>query len=493
MQKKYLFSGVILFIFSLSYLFYHLSKRDTLVISLNDRLSIPDSAWLCGNVNLDQIRKEVAWSSLLNGDVFKLLKTDTTTSALIQILKSPSDYSILEQNTIPYFSIWKDSIRYTGVIFQVTNIDRFRTEYHIDSITHFQETFYSFRTSEGIWMYRNHNLLFIGNAEHDSIVAAGIFKKKNIQPVEPIPNESVLLTATIRTVYIPHMHNNQLLRESCIQLFLKNNSKAFQVEWNYTGPATTFLKQGYLPADTDSTGIFFTCNPSLDSIHMFIKSIPNLNSVYQKKSYPLLDTLLSTLNNNNVSMAFNGWKKIRSSYYISVMNEEFEMELQKKDTSIIEPVFNLKITQPDKSAAVRFTTYLQQEGLISSKTPAGFSVILGNFDSVLKIETDASLVLHNKHQLPQRTSVNNDSINGACAIHIYPQYISGLFDSKINKQGLPMLDSRLKNIYSIQLIAAKNNHTLAGSFLLEFTDGKYPLISFMEILKVIPLKKNNQL
>lgn len=492
MQKKYFFSGAILLLLILSYLFYRSCKRDTIVISLNERFALPDSAWLCGTVNLDQIRKEVAWSSLLNGDVFKLFKTDTTTSALLQVFRNPSDYSILEQHAIPYFSVWKDSIRYTGIIFQVTSIDRFSNEYPVDSITHFNEKRYSFRTSEGIWMYRNHNLLFIGNADNDSIFAAGILNKKNIHPVETIPDGTILLTATIRTAYIPYADNNPLLRRSSMQLFLKNNSKALQINWNYTGPAAAFLKQGRLAAEKDATGIFVAANTSLDSIQTFIQGIPYLHSFYQKKSYPLIDTLISTLNNNHLSLAFNGWKKIHSSYYTSVMNEEFEMVLQKKDTTSIEPVFKLTVSQPDKSAALRFTAYLQKQGLISAINTTGFTVVLGSFDSELKIEKDASLVLHNKHQPAESTSGSKDSINGAFAMYIHPSYISGLFDHKIKKEGFPVLDSGLKKISSIECIAAKHDRTLSGSLIVEFTDGTHPLLSFMEVLKRMTAKKNNQ-
>jgi len=59
MRKGFIFGGI-LCITLLSYLFYHACKRDTLVIASNNRISLPDSCWIYGTINLNQIKKEVA-------------------------------------------------------------------------------------------------------------------------------------------------------------------------------------------------------------------------------------------------------------------------------------------------------------------------------------------------------------------------------------------------------------------------------------------------
>src|SRR6187431_1471257 len=93
MRKGFIFAGLLLSL-ALSYLFYRSCKRDTLVIAPTDRVTIPDSSWLYGSINLKQIKKDIAWSTVLNGDFNKIFQADTGTNTLLKILRSPNKYSI---------------------------------------------------------------------------------------------------------------------------------------------------------------------------------------------------------------------------------------------------------------------------------------------------------------------------------------------------------------------------------------------------------------
>lgn len=483
MQKKYIFSGIILALLIVSYLFYRSCERDTIVIEPAERLSLPDSAWLSGSINLDQIRKELAWSALLNGDVFKLFQADTNSGTLIQIFKSPADFSILQQNNIPYVSIWKDTVRYTAIFFQIEHVEGLKKIAQPDSLTINQKTVYSFRTKEGIWMYNLHNLLFTGQAKADSLFAVSMFRNSTASVRETPASENVLLTANIQTQYIPDTSMHPLLKQSAIQLLLKNNSNALEIDWTYTGPAAAFFTQGRLPVTPDSTGFFFTCIPSMDSIQSFIHQMPQLHALYQNNNHALSDTLFSILDNNTFCFAFNGWRKVKNSYYTSVMNDEFEMVLQKKDTNFVEPIFHMQVTQPDKASATGFIAYLQKQGLISAESNSNFTVILGNFDSNLRFEKNNSLVLQNKHQIHIKKTGTTDSISRACVLHVQPQFISGLFDSKIKKVGFSPIDSNLKPIKSLEFSAFKNQNSLSGSCILTFNKDQHPVISCIQLLK----------
>jgi hypothetical protein len=81
MRKGFIFAGL-LAAFALSYLFYRSCKRDTLVISPMLRISVPDSSWLYGSFDLEQTKKDIAFSTLLNGDFNKIFQTDTTTNKM---------------------------------------------------------------------------------------------------------------------------------------------------------------------------------------------------------------------------------------------------------------------------------------------------------------------------------------------------------------------------------------------------------------------------
>ena len=109
------------------YLFYRSCRRDTVFITPADRVSIPDSAWLYGSINFKQIRKEIAWSTVLNGYFSKIFQTDTSNNTLLKVLRAPDQYLITEQDNIRYFSVWKDSLNYNGLLFALTNKEALKT------------------------------------------------------------------------------------------------------------------------------------------------------------------------------------------------------------------------------------------------------------------------------------------------------------------------------------------------------------------------------
>jgi hypothetical protein len=198
MRKGFIFGGI-LCITLLSYLFYRLCNRDTLVIAPNDRISFPDSCWIYGTINLKQIKKEVAWSSLLKGDLSLLFHSDTLSNALITVLKSPNTYSIIEQNNLLFFSEWKKPYIYNVLSFKLNGIDALKTAFKSDSLKIETSKVYSFRTKEGFWMYNANNLIFITSQVLDSVYALHLFKHKYSNIMETPHSDSILAKTFRRT------------------------------------------------------------------------------------------------------------------------------------------------------------------------------------------------------------------------------------------------------------------------------------------------------
>jgi|GEM_PF-3268315 len=479
MHKKY-FLPALLITLLLSYLFYRSCKRDTIVIAPANRISIPDSCWLYGSINLEKIRKEIAWTSVLNGNFSSLFQTDSTANTLSTILKSPETYSITEQNNIRCFSRWSGNTNYFGIIFRLTDATAIKQAFKSDSIVLQNKQAYSFRTKEGFWLYNTYNLLFISAAYQDSITACRFFKH-NAFTAETLASDSVLLSGTIHTAYIPDSLRHSLLDSTEISLTVNNNSSELEIDWTYTGGiAARMFTQSILTLPNDNSGFYYTSNQADTGFTNIIQKTPAFNSKYQKQQV-FFDRILSALNNNNLTIEFNGWKKFKDSYYATVMNEEFELVLQKKDTNFIEPVFKIELGQKSEQAAQSFLKHLQQQGLVSKKSP--FKIIYGNFDSELHISQNNSIVIQNKHKTEIQNTDATKSIEAALFVQIQPEYIAGLSDRTISKQPLDEAAHHFRHMKLFTLIAKKNKNSLSGNIRIKFDSEEHPLIQCMKWLK----------
>ena len=95
-MRRKLYLSILVIILFLSLLFYVFNKREASVKFPSPVIGIPDSSWLAMAIDLNKIRKDIAWTSFLKGDLSKLFQSDTNTNSLIQLLKSPSDFGINE-------------------------------------------------------------------------------------------------------------------------------------------------------------------------------------------------------------------------------------------------------------------------------------------------------------------------------------------------------------------------------------------------------------
>jgi hypothetical protein len=477
MRKKY-FLPALLITLLLSYLFYRSCKRDTLVIAPADYISIPDSCWLYGSINLEKIRKEIAWSTLLNGNFEKLFQHDSTANTLATILKSPDIYSIIEQNNIRCFSRCESTADYFGILFRLNNANTIKQVFKSDSITLQNKQVYTFRTKEGFWLYNTYNLLFVSAANQDSVAACRFFRY-NPHATESLLSDSVLLSGTIRTAYIPDSLRHPLLDSTEVSLAVKSNSNELEIDWTYIGIAADIFNQTTLPLPESNIGVY--CTSSLaDSSFAILQKVPAYSSNYLKQQ-ALFDQVLSAVKNNILTIEFNGWKKMKDSYYVSTMNEEFEMVLQKKDTHFIEPVFRVELKQKSEQAAQTFLKYLQRQGLVSKNAP--FKMIYGNFDSELQINKKNSIVIQNKHKTELNTLADIKNIDAACFVQIQPQYITGLSDRTISKQPWGGTIQHFENIKKVTFLAKKNKNGLSGNVQIKFNTEEHPLIQCMQWIK----------
>lgn len=489
MRKGFIFAGLLLSL-TLSYLFYRSCKRDTLVIAPTDRVAIPDSSWLYGSINLTQIKKDIAWSTLLNGDFNKIFQTDTSTNTLIKILRAPDTYSITEQDSIQYFSVWKDSINYKALLFTLENNTALKNTFKSDSFTLKQKTIYSFRTKEGIWLYNRNNLLFVSGSS-DSLAACSFFAVQNTSPISAASHiedtlyftsdKTTLISGNINTLYIPVTIKPALLDSALFSFEIMSNDEILDLEFTYKGVLSTAFNQSAITHMNNEAAVFCFANLNLTGIERILNKIPSIQQTYLKQKVTL-DPFLKAFNNNNLTLEFNGWKKIKSSYYASVLNDEFETVLQKKDSTIIEPMFKISLEQQTKSTAVNFLAYLQKEGLVS-KGKQPFSVILGNFDSELSLNADNTFTVHNKHTTDWASTPGPAGpLDAALMLQINPASLKGLADSQIKKTDLFQSVEKYKQISSILLHAQKDNNQLTGNVKIEFTGKSHPLIELVKVL-----------
>jgi hypothetical protein len=491
MRKGFIFAGLLL-TFALSYLFYHSCKRDTLVIAPADRIAIPDSSWLYGSINLEQTKKDIAWSALLNGDFNKIFQTDTNTNVLLKILRSPNNYSITEQDNIRYFSVWKDSINYKGLLFTLENNAALKQAFKSDSFDLEQKKLHSFRTSQGFWLYNATNLLFVSGVS-DSLAACSFFNKKDTSYVSIASDNSndtldfssdqtILISGNINTLFIPATIKHALVDSALFSFNVMSNDHLLDIKWTYKGFLTAALNQSFITHFNNDAALFCMANFNIAGMKGILNKIPSLQQSYLKEK-ETFDPFLKACDNNNLTIEFNGWKKIKSSYYTSVLNDEFETVLQKKDSSIIEPVFNISLAQKNKTAALHFLAYLQKEGLVSKGKQQPFAIIYGNFDSELNLDNNNTFIVHNKHTTDWASTPGPEPLDAALLLEITPASLKGLSDSNIENSAALQAFEKYKQINSVILHVKKEQNQLSGNIKIEFEDKSHPLISFIKMLK----------
>jgi len=475
MQKKYILVTSILFLLSITYLFYHSCKRDTVVIKPQERVSIPDSSWLYGSLNFEQLRKDIAWSSILNGDFTKLFQTDTSSNTLLAILKSPSSYSIVEQNNIQYFSICKNQHVYTGLLFSLENKEQLIQAFKSTAYTVGSNTQHSFRTNEGYWLYNDHNLLFIGKQYQDSLLAHSFFNQTNHTTIIPRTNDSTYAVCTINTQYYQDSTMHPMFDSASIYIQLKKNTTCVDIDWKYSGVATAFFNQTSLIKPNDPNGFYLTLNPTTIGLQKAI-DVYQQKATNRKKQSLNVTAFISFLQNNTAIVEFNGWKKIKNSFFTSVLNDEFEMVLVKKDSSYLEPSFRFEVNQHNTKNTLPFLTYLHKEGLISNNTESPFAITLGNFDSELIVLKDSTFVYQNKHaDIIKRSGTTQE---GVFILQLKPAFIQGL-----KSQRNITIEEKYKLIDMVQVEAFKENSTLEGNIKVFFSDEKHPIISSIQLFK----------
>ncbi|WP_299251615.1 hypothetical protein [uncultured Cytophaga sp.] len=481
MRKAIIFSAILCIII-LTYLFYHSCKRDTLVIKPSNRIGIPDSSWVYGSIHLDQIKKEIAWSTLLSGDVSFLFHSDTLSNTLIKVLKSPTTYSIIEQNNIIFFSEAKESHLYSGLILKLKNPDALKKAFVSDSIKNRNSYLYTFRSLEGIWMYNTNNLIFIATQEQDSLYAQHILDGKQTTIIEPIPTDSVLVQATIQTAYLPNSMKHVLLDSARIEIALKQNGDALQLDWNYVGKLANCLSQSNFTLPHTETGFFLHVTQTEAGLNSLRTAMDTTQTIY-KKNKRVIDVFKTSLIDNPLRIEFNGWKKIKTSYYVSKMNDEFEMVMHKVDTTFIEPLFECNLQQKNSSETNTFLAFLKKEGLITKQSSNTYNLVLGNFDSELRVEKNHSITLENTHKRIRMLPLATQAKAAALYVELKPAYVQGLFEGSIQKEIPARVIQQLKKIESIRIEVNRNDSHLNGSTTIRFNEKKHPIISLMGLLK----------
>ncbi|WP_018344874.1 hypothetical protein [Cytophaga aurantiaca] len=489
MRKGFIFAGLLI-TFALSYLFYRSCKRDTSVISPMHRVAIPDSSWIYGSINLQQIKKDIAWSALLNGDFNKIFKTDTNSNTLLKIVRSPNTYSINAQDNIQYFSVCKDSTFYKGLLFSIENDLALKRSFKSDSFTVNQKKIYSFRSNEGIWLYDSINLLFV-SGRSDSLAACRFFTVKDTLPTAPsdanvdtlefASDQTILISGNINTLFLPSAVKSPLLDSALVSFNVMSNDDLLDINWTYKGFLAAVLNQSSITHQNNEAALFCAGNFNATGLQQLLNKIPDLQQSYLKEKETIAP-FLTAVDKNNLTLEFNGWKKIKSSYYASVLNDEFETVLQKKDSSIVEPIFKISLEQKNKTAAQNFLSYLQKEGLVS-KGKQPFAVIYGNFDSELSLNSTNTLTVHNKHTSEWARTPGPHPLDAALLVTVNPASLKGLADSQIKNADLFQAVEKYKQISSILLHVKKENNQLTGNIKIKFAGESHPLIELVKVLK----------
>ncbi|MGN6647306.1 MAG: hypothetical protein ACTHJT_12340 [Cytophaga sp.] len=474
MQKKHLFIVSFILLSGITYLFYTSGKRDTTVITPAVQLSIPDSSWLYGTFNLEQIRQDIALSSLLNGDISKLFQADTNSNILLKIFRSPSDFSITDQNNIRYFSIWKNNIMYNGLLFNIEDNRQLQENFKSDSLTLQKIIVFSFRTREGYWLYNNRHLLFIAKQQQDSLVAQNIFSQP-AQSLQLVANDSIYLSCTINTRFYLDSIPHPFLDSSLIQIAIKANTDNIDIDWNYKGTAVNYFNQVRIPGPAKDDGLYAACSPTPAALDELLNVYTTTCTGSQKMSVDL-HPFMSILENNTLTVEFDGWNKLLQSFYRYELNEEFETVMVKKDSLYLEPTFRITLANAGQKEITNFITYLHQAGLISKNKKPPFKTTLGNFDSELNISKDSSLIFQNSHPAAAKQS---DKINN-CIFYLSckPNNIQGLFDQKEFKER-----KEIATIAELNIAGYKTENELHGSIKASFNEDKHPLLSVIELMK----------
>jgi hypothetical protein len=474
MRKRHLFIVSFILLSGIAYLFYTNGKRDTPVIAPVGQLAIPDSSWLYGTFNLDKISKDIALSSLLNGDISKLFQADTNSNTLLKIFKSPTDYSITDQDNIRYFSIWKNHIMYKGLLFNVENNKQLQETFKSDSLRLQKTSAFSFRTSEGYWLYNNQNLLFIAQQLQDSLVAQNIFNQRT-QSTQLVANDSLYLSCTINTQFYLDSIRHPLIDSSSIQIAVKANTDYIDIDWNYKGAAINYFNPVAIHEPSEDAGLYAACSLTRAGLDELLNAYAATTSGSHKLPIDL-HAFINILQNNTLTVEFNGWDKLLQSFYRYELNDEFETVMVKKDSLYLEPTFRISLANADSKEITDFFNYLHQSGLISKNKKPPFKTTLGNFDSELMISKDSSLVFQNSHPPAEMRSdkVNNCIFYLSCK----PYNIKGLFDQKELKER-----KKTASVAEFNIDAYKKSNTFNGHVKVLFKEDKHPLLSMVDLLK----------
>ncbi len=473
MQKKHLFIVSFILLSGIAYLFYHSCKRDTPVITPAAQLSIPDSSWLYGTFNLEQIRQDIALSSLLNGDISKLFQVDTNSNTLLKIFRSPSDYAITDQDNIRYFSIWKNNIMHNGLLFNLENSKQLQETFKSDSLTIQKRTAFSFRTREGYWLYNNQHLLFIAQQQQDSLVAQNIFNQP-AQSIQLTANDSLYLSCNINTQFYLDSVQHPFMDPSLIQIAVKANTDYIDIDWNYKGSVINYLNPVVIHEPSEEAGLYAACSPTPAGLDRLLHVYTTASG---SQKLPVdLHAFINILQNNTLTVEFNGWNKLLQSFYRYELNEEFETVMVKKDSFYLEPTFRICLANADNKEITAFLNYLHQAGLISKNKKPPFKTTLGNFDSELKVLKDSSLVFQNSH--PPATKQSDKIKTGVLFLTCIPNNIQGLFDQKEFKER-----KKIASVTELNIDAYKKGDALNGHVTVLFKEDKHPLLSIIDLLK----------
>ena len=471
-MRRKLYLSILVIILFLSLLFYVFNKREASVKFPSPVIGIPDSSWLAMAIDLNKIRKDIAWTSFLKGDLSKLFQSDTNTNSLIQLLKSPSDFGINEAKSVYYFSKCENKQTYHSLIFTIESLKELETRLGGDSIIDKTGKLFIKRTKEGIWLYDQHKLLIVFNQENDSLIALRYFNQSYTDKENYVPiSDSGFISCVIHADYYSSAQKNPLLNNliAHIELFKKNQE--LTATWTYEGILTPYAANTLLPSEAEHAGIYVAGKLSGEPLDSNFTSISFYN-----KNKNLVDAFFSAIQSNTICGSFNGWKKIHRSYYVSEMNDEFNLELKKKDTTFNEPVFQIQAELQNDSIQKAFLSYLKKEGLITAQNKTSFKIIAGNFDSELNILENKSICIQNKNTI--HTPFPNGTIPGAFLCSIIPPELKGLNESTIFK---PDLVKSLLNIKQVKLYGNKDSTELSGSLIITFKDGEHPFLRLMQI------------
>jgi len=475
MQRRFYIIGTVLIVI-LSFLLFNIYFKEPSTgtgAQKHHQLSSPDSSWLKASIDLNKIRKDIAWNTLLSGDFYKLFQTDTNNNTLIKLFKSPATFGISEEESIRYFSKWENKHMYQGLIFKLEDPSKLQSSIANNILSEKNNAPYTVRSKEGIWIFDSYNLLFLFTEDKDSITALRYFNHYSSSLKDIIVYaDSGLVSCMIQTDYLPSEKKYALTDSTILRFYITNHENQLNIQWNYTGPLGHYLKNAVLPESPANTGLYYAAGFSDDSQDSTLTSLP-----FYLKYKELCKPFLKIIQNNTLYGSFNGWKKIKNSYYVSQMNEEFQVELKKKDTSFNEPVFTIHIENPDTESQHPFLSTLVKNRLITYQKNSTYKIIPGNFDSKLIQLKGKGILIQNKHHNTTLRSLI-DTVNAAFICNLRPDYIK-----ELNESGI-MSRQTLESLYTIEqikIIGRKDSINLSGHISFSFKDSEHPFIQMMRI------------